>query len=149
MDFANYPSINNKAFWNSIELQPEGMRNIKEGMDKKETNAVKDTQDGIAAVLSKEQKFAGAQVAINKNLYDLSNNLIPSYLSQRDVMNNDVNSDLSGNVLLYFRNQRIPTLREQTAFDANEGGFMQNSLYVLGTMTAVSLLILAVLIARE
>jgi hypothetical protein len=85
----------------------------------------------------------------NKNLYDLSNNLIPTYLDQRTKMNNNVNSDLSGNELLYFRNQRIPTLREQTAFDANEGGFMQNSLYVLGTMTAVSMLILAISIARE
>jgi len=146
---ANYPSSDDRNFWDSIKLQPEGMRNRLEGMDTKNTQAVLDTQDAIAAVKAKDVRFAATQIGINKNLYDLSNNDIPLYLEQRTKMNNNVNSDLSGNVLLYFRNQRIPTLREQTAFDANESGFMQNSLYVLGTMTAVSLLILAVLIARE
>jgi len=146
---ANYPSSDNRNFWNSIKLQSEGMRNRLEGMDTKNTQAVLDTQDAIAAVKAKEMSFAATQMGINKNLYDLSNSAIPVYLEQRTKMNNNVNSDLSGNMLLYFRNQRIPTLREQTAFDSNESGFMQNSLYVLGTMTAVSLLILAVLLARE
>ena len=138
---ADYPSTDDRNFWNSIKLR--------EGLDTKNANAISDTQDGVGNILSKEQKFAATQMIINKNLYDLSNNLIPTYLDQRTKMNNNVNSDLSGNELLYFRNQRIPTLREQTAFDANEGGFMQNSLYVLGTMTAVSMLILAISIARE
>jgi hypothetical protein len=143
---ANYPSTDDRTFWNSIKL--EGMR-MREGLDTKNANAISDTQDGVGDILSKEQRFAATQMSINKNLYDLSNNLIPTYLDQRTKMNDNVNSDLSGNALLYFRNQRIPTLREQTAFDANEGSFMQNSLYVLGTMTAVSMLILAILIARE
>jgi hypothetical protein len=141
---ANYPSSDDKKFWNNIKL--ETFTTNREGMD---TNAIADTHDGIAGVLSKDQKFAGTQMAIHKNFIDLSNNLLPSYFAQRSEMNNNVNSDLSGNVLLYFRNQRIPTLIEQTSFDANETGFMQRSLYVLGTMTAVSLLILAVLIARD
>jgi len=141
MRFANYPSTNDRNFWNSIKLQ--------EGMDTKNTNAVNDTLDNVRDVKAKETNFAAKQITINKNLYDLSNNMIPDYLNQRTKMNNNINSDLSGNSLLYFRNQRIPTLREQTAFDANEGGVMQNSLYVLGTMTAATLLILAVLLARE
>lgn len=141
MRFAKYPSTDDRNFWNSIKLQ--------EGMDTKNTNAVNDTLDNIRDVKAKENNFAAKQVAINKNLYDLSNNMIPDYLNQQKKMNNNINSDLSGNSLLYFRSQRIPTLREQTAFDANEGGVMQNSLYVLGTMTAATLLILAVLLARE
>jgi hypothetical protein len=148
-DFANYPSTSDINFWRSIKLLPEGMRNRREGLKTKNTDAVLDTQDEIADVSVKEMEFADKQYAINQNLYDLSNNLIPLYLDKRNEMNNNVNSDLSGNSLLYFRNQRIPTLKEQSAFDANESGFMQNSLYILGTMTAVSLLILAVLLARE
>jgi hypothetical protein len=148
MDFANYPSSTDKSYWSSIKLQ-EGMRGIKEGLDVKNTNAIKDTEDKISEISIKDAQFAGNQFAINNNLYNLSNNLIPVYLDQRDEMNKNLNSDLNEKSLLYFRDKRIPTLKEQTAFDANESGFMQNSLYVLGTMTAISLLILAVLIARE
>jgi hypothetical protein len=67
---ADYPSTDDRNFWNSIKLR--------EGLDTKNANAISDTQDGVGNILSKEQKFAATQMVINKNLYDLSNNLIPT-----------------------------------------------------------------------
>jgi hypothetical protein len=120
---------------------------VKEGFDKN-TTGVSDTLDSIKSSLSNEQIYGSTQVSIDKNYYDLSKNLIPNYLHVKDIMNNNVNYDFSGNVLLNFRNKPIPTLREQTVIDTNDTLFMQNNLYILGILTMLCLLTLAIIAAR-
>jgi len=138
MDFSDYPPYTDKNFW----------PNIKETFSTTNTNALSDTKKNALDNIAKEQRLGNTNEQINSTYYDLSTN-IKKYSKMRTMMENDVNYDLSGNQLLYFRNARKPTLREQNALDSNEGGITQNSLYILGTITAASLLILAVLLGRE
>jgi hypothetical protein len=134
---SNYPSHKNTNFWSSIK---EGFSETTNAMDDTKSNAVKN--------IAKEQKLENTNANIHSTYANLSTN-IQNYNTVRTFMENDVNYDLSGNTLLYFRNKRIPTLREQNALDSNDGGFAQNSLYILGTITAASLLILAVFLGKD
>jgi hypothetical protein len=136
MKLSNYPSYKDTKFWS----------NIKEPFTN--TNALTDTKNAAIGNKAKEQRLENTNNQINSTYSGLSTD-INTYNNLRDFMENDVNYDLSGNKLLYFRNARKPTLREQNALDSNEGGVMQNSIYILGTITAASLLILAVLLGRE
>jgi hypothetical protein len=138
MDFSDYPPYTDKQFW----------PNVKETFSTTNTNALSDTKKNALDNIAKEQRLVNTNEQINSTYSDLSTN-IKKYSKMRTMMENDVNYDLSGNQLLYFRNARKPTLREQNALDSNEGGLTQNSLYILGTITAASLLILAVLLGRE
>lgn len=138
MDFSNYPPYTDKNFW----------PNIKESFSTTNTNALSDTKKNALDNIAKEQRLGNTNEQINSTYSDLSTN-IKNYSKLKTFMENDVNYDLSGNTLLHFRNARKPTLREQNALDSNAGGVTQNSLYILGTITAASLLILAVLLGRE
>jgi hypothetical protein len=138
MSLSNYPSYNDKKFWT----------NIKEPFSTTNTNALDDTQNNSLKNKAKEQQLENTNSQINSTYSDLNTN-IQNYSKMRTFMENDVNYDLSGNTLLYFRNPRKPTVREQNALDSNEGGVTQNSLYILGTITAASLLILAILLGRD
>lgn len=138
MDFSNYPPYTDKQFW----------PNVKETFSTTNTNALSDTKKNALDNIAKEQRLKNTNEQIYSTYSDLSTN-IQDYTKLKTFMENDVNYDLSGNQLLYFRNARKPTLREQNALDSNEGGLTQNSLYILGTITAASLLILAVLLGRE
>jgi len=137
--FKNADYINRGKTWK------EG---FSEGFDKN-TTGISDTADGIKSNLMNERAYASTQKNIDKNFYDLSQNFIPNYLHVKEIMNNDVNYDFSGNVLLNFRNKPIPTLREQTVIDTNDALFMQNNLYILGILTMLCLLTLAIISARE
>ena len=138
MSLSNYPPSTDKQFWEKIQ----------ETFSTKDTNAISDTRDNAAGNIAKEQRLENTNNQINSTYGNLSTN-IQNYTKLRTFMENDVNYDLSGNTLLYFRNSRKPTVREQNALDSNEGGVTQKSLLILGTITAASLLILAVLLGRD
>jgi GLEYA domain len=113
------------------------------------TNALSDTHDLASTELENAKTYATLQKQINQNYNLLGTKEIPEYLKTRDFMSNDVKYDYNGNVLLYYRNKPIPGIQEQNVMDAKEGYQMQNSLYILGTLTAATLLVLAIIIARE
>jgi len=138
MSLSNYPPYTDKKFW----------ENIQETFSTKNTNALSDTRDNAAGNIAKEQQLENTNSQINSTYGNLSTN-IQNYNKMKTFMENDVNYDLSGNTLLYFRNPRKPTLREQNALDSNTGGHTQNTLLILGSITAASLLILAVLLGRD
>lgn len=143
MKLSNYPPYTDTNFWSSItELDKN------EGFSTVKTNALADSRNNALNNVAKEQRLLNTNEQINSTYSNLSTN-IQDYSKLKTFMENDVNYDLSGNTLLHFRNARKPTLREQNALDSNEGGMTQNSLYILGTITAASLLILAVLLGRE
>jgi len=112
----------------------------------KYTDAIGDTADGIRAGLANEQKYAVLMKRVNNNYVDLSQNLIPDYLKLRAEMAENVNYDFKGDELLYFRNKPIPTLQQQSAMDTNQEYITQNLLYILGTLTVVILLVLALIL---
>lgn len=138
MKLSNYPPYTDTKFWS----------NIQESFSTTNTNALSDTQNNANLNKAKDQRLKNTNSQINSTYSDLNTN-IKNYSKMRTFMENDVNYDLSGNTLLHFRNARKPTLREQNALDSNEGGLTQKSLYILGTITAASLLILAILLGRD
>lgn len=81
---------------------------------------------------------------IGKNIDKITNS---SNTGIRDILLSDDKYDFSGN-LLNFLNKK-PTLAEARQKDSKIMLVEQNSVYIFGSITAVSLLILAILIARE
>lgn len=115
----------------------------------KYTDAINDTSDSIRAGLQNQQQYAQMMQQINSNYSNLAYTDIPAYLKTRSEMENNVNYDFSGNELLYFRNKPIPTTQQQNIIDNNQGAHTQNLQYVLGTLTAAALLVLALIIGQE
>jgi hypothetical protein len=115
----------------------------------KTTDAVDDTAYNINSLKIVQNRVAQNNTAIQQNYLDLSNNLIPTYLRNRDLLNSDAKYDFSGNILLYLKDQKIPSKDEQRITDSIDVGFSQTSLYALGSITVATLLILAIMLARD
>jgi hypothetical protein len=115
----------------------------------KYTNALSDTRDLANTNLQNEEMYARLQKTINQNYNVLGESKIPNYIETRTIMMDNPNYDYNGNILLYYRNKPIPNGQEKMNLDAIEGYQTQNSLYILGTLTAATLLVLAILIGRE
>ena len=115
----------------------------------KYTDAVNDTSDSIQANLLNQQKYGDLMQKINQNYQQLGQEQIPEYLKTRAVLEGDNNYDYNGNVLLYLRNKRVPNVKEKNINDINEEYTTHNLVYVLGTLTAATLVVLAIMLARE
>jgi hypothetical protein len=124
---------------------------LKEGLEEqsKYTDAVSDTADNIKANLANQTKYATMMEQVNQNYVNLSQTDIPTYLRTRNKMASDRNYDYNGNTLLYLRDKKIPNTQEQSIADINDIYSTQNLVYILGTITAATLLILAIMMARD
>jgi hypothetical protein len=89
-----------------------------------------------------------SQINANYNqkngIIDKTNNLNSLY----DVLNHNSKYDFSGNLLNNITSYN-PTIQDAIVEDTSVLAYNENSLYVLGTMTAAVMLIIAVYIARE
>lgn len=137
----------NNGTWKNTGTYFEGFTNTPYPI--KYTNALGDTTDLANTNLQNEEIYAKMQKQINANYNTLANKDIPQYLKTRDIMTNNNNYDYKGNVLLYYNTKPIPNARQQNINDTKDGYQMQNSLYILGTLTAATLLVFAIIIARE
>ena len=113
------------------------------------TDVINDTNNSINANLQNERQYAQMMQQVNQNYVDLSQKDIPNYLAMRKIMNDNPNYDFNGNVLLNYRTKPIPTALQKSILDAKEEGNSQNQIYVLGTLTVATLLVLAIVIGRE
>jgi hypothetical protein len=59
-------------------------------------------------------------------------------------MSSNPRYDYDGDQLLYFRNKPIPSMQQQNVKDKNEQLVSQNLLYILGTLSAATVLVLAI-----
>jgi len=88
---------------------------------------------------------------IHSTYGDLSNNIAQitnsSNTGLRDVMLANDKYDFSGNLLNY--NNYRPTLNDARIEDTNTLILQQNSIYILGTLASATLLIFAIMLARE
>ena len=113
------------------------------------TNVIGDTNDSINASLQNEKQYAQMMQQVNQNYLNLSQKDIPEYLAMRKIMSDNPNYDFNGNELLYYRTKPIPTTLQKNILDSKEEGYAQNQIYILGTLTAATLLVLAIIIGRE
>jgi hypothetical protein len=137
----------NNGAWKNTGTYLEGFTNTPQPI--KYTSALGDTTDLANTSLQNEKIYAKMQKQINSNYNTLADKDIPKYLKTRDIMMNNNNYDYKGNVLLYYNTKPIPNVRQQNINDTKDGYQMQNSLYILGTLTAATLLVFAIIIARE
>ena len=87
--------------------------------------------------------------SINTKHNELSQNLIPQYRETREIMKNNPIYDYNGESLLYFRNKPIPQLREKRVMDNNEQYVTSKLMLSLGTLSAATLIVFAIMLARE
>lgn len=115
----------------------------------KTTQAIEDTSDAIQTNLKNEQIYANKMESINTKEKELSQNLIPQYRETREIMENNQIYDYKGDTLLHFRNKPIPQLREKHVTDNNEQYVTSQLMLSLGTLSAATLIVFAIMLARE
>ena len=87
---------------------------------------------------------------VNKNYTDLSNNIIKITNDNKTGLRDD----MSGNYIYDYNtpfslNEKPKTLLDGRIYDNNQLVVQTNALYVLGTITAASLIVFAILIGKE
>jgi len=117
--------------------------------DDKDTNALNDTGDVIQNTLKRHDNLGKTMKDINQNYLDLSKDQIPDYKDLRNKLSSNSRYDYNGNQLLYFRNKPIPNKGEKEILDNNEQLVSQNLFYLLGTITAATVIVFAVIIGKE
>ena len=115
----------------------------------KYTHAVADTSDAIRINLKNEQIYEHKMKSIDEKQKKLEKNLIPKFRETRTIMENDPKYDYNGDSLLYFRTKPIPNIRERDILDNNEQFVTSQLTLSLGAITAATLIVFAVLLARE
>jgi hypothetical protein len=120
-----------------------------EGFAEKNTDAVLDTSDGIRTNLKNSEIYANKMNSVSERHSLLSSKLIPQYKNTRAEMEGDPKYDYNGKSLLYFRNKAIPQLRDKRISDNNEQYVTSQLMLSLGTLTAATLVVFAILLARD
>ena len=87
--------------------------------------------------------------SINSNKTQLSQTLIPKYQQTRSIMEGNPIYDYKGDSLLYFRNKPIPQVREKRVMDSNQQYVTSQLMLSLGTLSAATLIVFAIMLARE
>ena len=137
----------NALYTNYGSSWTEGMQPM--SPSSKETDAMKDTTDSIRAGLYNQQQYANMMNTVNANYQKLTTREIPHYLETRKILESNPDYDYNGNTLLYYNSEPVPTIQQQRVIDADQGVVKQNSLYILGTLTAATLLVLALILGKE
>ena len=107
-----------------------------------------DTSQAIRSNLRNERLYANKMENINNNYNDLQEK-IPEYEKQRQIMTDEPKYDYAGDKLLYFRNKLQPDVRKKRTLDNNELYVNTQLLYTLGTVTALTLVVFAIVLARD
>ena len=115
----------------------------------KYTHAVADTSDAIRINLKNEQIYEHKMKSIDEKQKKLEKHLIPKFRETRTIMENDPKYDYNGDSLLYFRTKPVPNIRERDILDNNEQYVTSQLTLSLGAITAATLIVFAILLARE
>jgi hypothetical protein len=88
------------------------------------------------------------QIAANTNT--LQTDLVNYHQQYLALANADNNFyDFSGNELLYYNNKDIPSLRDTKISDNQQFIIQQNTVYIIGTITCASMILAAIILARQ
>jgi hypothetical protein len=87
--------------------------------------------------------------SIDEKHKNLEKHLIPKFKETRTIMENNPKYDYKGDSLLHFRIKPIPNIRERDILDNNEQYVTSQLTLSLGAITAATLIVFAVLLARE
>ena len=114
----------------------------------KYTDVMADTDDAVRTNLENERVYAKKSETIDTNFHNLRNDKIPEFLKTREIMTQKVKYDYNGDDL-YFRRKRRSNLLEKKIMDHNEEYLNTKLLYTLGTVSCATLILLAIVLARD
>lgn len=114
----------------------------------KYTDVMADTGDAVRTNLENERVYAKKSETIDTNFHNLRNEKIPEFLKTRKIMKQNVKYDHDGSDL-YFRRKRRSNLMEKKIMDHNEEYLNTKLLYTLGTVSCATLILLAIVLARD
>jgi hypothetical protein len=172
-----YPNIPNTMASSRFMLKPylQAMSNINEGfinmegfslyegMDNSIVNEYGQLRDPKYNLPSVEKMYNAANDLNNDNAFyekrlgqisynsnDLQSNLVNYDKKYRELVNaKDDFYDMSGNHLLYYQNKDIPSLRDTKISDNQQFIIQQNTIYIIGTITCASMILAAIILARQ
>lgn len=114
----------------------------------KYTDVISDTGDAVRTNLKNERVYAKKSKSIDKNLDRLRDYEIPEYVKTRNILKSKVKYDYDGDDL-YFKKKRQSNLMEKKITDNNQLYLNTQILYTLGTVSCATLILLAIVIARD
>ena len=114
----------------------------------KVTHAIADTGDAIRNNLKSERNYSKKSLSINEKYEKLQND-IPEYMRLRTEMTDNPKYDFKGDELLHFRTKLIPDVRKKKILDNNDLYVNSQLLFALGTVTTATLIVFAILLAKE
>ena len=116
--------------------------------NQKITHAISDTGDSIRKNLNSERGYSGKMVNIDEK-YEKLQHKIPKYNQLKNEMIENPKYDFKGDELLHFRTHLQPDVRKKKIMDNNELYVNSQLLFALGTVTSATLIVFAILLARE
>jgi len=151
--FIKHQNDAKKILYDDAKYFNDGSWKTKEGFtDKKNkskvTHAISDTGDAIRNNLKSERKYSKKMMGINKK-YDKLQKDIPGYMRLRNEMTDEPKYDFKGDELLHFRTKLIPDVRKKKIIDNNDLYVNSQLLFALGTVTTATLIVFAILLAKE
>lgn len=134
---------------NELKEMENGNKTQGEETDKsKITHAIADTGDAIRKNLNSERGYSRKMEKIDGRYQKLQSNL-PKYNKLRREMINEAKYDMKGDELLHFRTHLLPDVRKKKIMDNNELYVNSQLLFALGTVTSATLILFAILLARD
>lgn len=148
---ASYNNLKNEAYdilYNNAMYFKDGTFVESFTPDKKVTHGMSDTNNAIRTNLHNETVYAKKMEDIDEK-YNIIKEKIPTYEEKRQIMIDDPKYDYRGDELLYFRNKLLPDVQKKRIMDNNETFVNAELLYALGTVSAVTLIVFAIVLARD
>lgn len=148
---ASYNNLKNEAYdilYNNAMYFKDGTFVESFTPDKKVTHGMSDTNNSIRTNLHNETVYAKKMEDIDEK-YNIIKEKIPTYEEKRQIMIDDPKYDYRGDELLYFRNKLLPDVQKKRIMDNNETFVNAELLYALGTVSAVTLIVFAIVLARD
>jgi hypothetical protein len=119
-----------------------------ESKNSKTTNAINDTGDVIRNNLTNEKQYAKKMDNIDEQYDDLQEK-IPELNHLKHIMTENAKYDFKGDELLHFRTHEQPNIRKKKIIDNNELFVNSELLFTLGTVTTATLIVFAIMLARD
>ena len=148
---ASYNNLKNEAYdilYNNAMYFKDGTFVESFTPDKKVTHGMSDTNNSIRTNLHNETVYAKKMEDIDEK-YNIIKEKIPTYEEKRQIMIDNPKYDYRGDELLYFRNKLLPDVQKKRIMDNNETFVNAELLYALGTVSAVTLIVFAIVLARD
>jgi len=148
--FENAKYFKNGKFKETFKGQEykKDKKDKKNKKDKKYTHAIADTQDGINSNLHNSIHYSNKMMEIH-NKHDKLSEKIPDMNKLYQYMKDENKYDHNGDKLLHFRNSLQPDILKKRIMDNNELNNNTKLLLALGTVTGATLILFAILLAKD